>query len=639
MIVDFFSSFFIKKNNECRQIVLLDESSNSKKFHKWAITKFSEWDFIFFSDNYLELKRWKKNLGNNFNYIQINDELEQSARQLREPYLLWISQLGQKNLDAAWWASRISERNTAISTLYEDICRLKSLRNILKKSKKPVLIVIKNKSLKSILLKEKWLNDNVNFNTNNFNLFNFITYAELKKTIINFKVFKLIRNIIRILKLFYEAVQATLSLNKINLKKSDNVVLVHTYIDETNFLPDGKFSDRYFPGLEEYLRKNKFEVLVLPVMFNINRSYRNAWSLINKSCTKFINPFKFYQFEDYIFALCFALRSKNILKGAQVFEGTDITPLIKNEISQFAFDTIYQILYIRLPLRLKERGVNCLALIAEFENMIPEKMLIIGFREYQPETELIGFQHGAVYPNLLTYYLPFEERGIAPMYDRVVCNGNQFRQILISQGLDKNIAVVGAALRYEYLLKQPKEFKFEDESKPIDIFVPLPLMLEAGVELLDKLINAFSSESSLRILLKAHPMSNINAILSAANIKSLPNHFHVTKEPVNSIISKTRLMVGLSTCTMFEAVAAGVPVVRLHRETALDLDPLSFWDDLYPFVTTETELSLECYRILNFSFDERKSIYDSGRKMLINSFQECNDESLSAFLPTGKNKL
>jgi hypothetical protein len=85
---------------------------------------------------------------------------------------------------------------------------------------------------------------------------------------------------------------------------------------------------------------------------------------------------------------------------------------------------------------------------------------------------------------------------------------------------------------------------------------------------------------------------------------------------------------------MFEAVAAGVPVVRLHRETALDLDPLAFLGDFSPSVCTAVELTEEVQRLLNLSDVERDELYREGRKLLAEAFHPCDEVGLKAFLPS-----
>jgi hypothetical protein len=620
-----------------RHIIVLYKTTNCPKQLKTWVSNFqADWDWIFLSDDYVDLKRWKEGLGDSFSYIPIYEDLTKSAQILKHPYLQFLALLGHDHPEPAWWASRISERNTALSPLFENICRLDSLKKILKKSNRPVLIVSDSNALLKIIQRADWLSGRKIYKPSFTNIKSFLSLKTIKRHLLDSKFTSLAMIVVRVFELAVQCIQSKIASQGYSENNIKDAVLIHTYIDETNFSKDNIFRDRYFPGLEIFLNDNGFQVIVLPVMFNLNRSFYSAWLWAKSSPTNFINPFKFYRLVDYIYAIRTAFRAIHLPTRLVSFRGDDLSSLFKAEAARTSFDSLLEILYLRLPLRLKQNGINCLAVIAEFENMIPEKMLIQGFREHQRNAELIGFQHSAVYPLLLCQYTPVEERDIAPMYDRIVCNGHKFREILVSEGLAPDIAFVGAALRYRHLTSRDDISFLPNESLSIDVFVPLPLMMPAGVELLDKLIASFGSEPGIRVMLKAHPMSTINALLSAAQIGALPPHFQITKSEMSTILPRTRVMVGLSTCTMFEAVAAGVPVVRLHRETAIDLDPLAFLGDFSPVVRSAVELLKTVKDLLNLSDAEKQNIQLAGREILSEAFHPCDKDGMNAFLPLNK---
>lgn len=602
----------------------------------WAVARYPNWNWIFLSEDYTKLKHWRASLGDLFTYLPIKQELELSAQRFKKPYMRWLAELGHNHPDSAWWASRISERNTAISPLFEDVCRLDAVRNMLQRSDRPTLILSDNSAILDTLNNAEWLSVAHRFWPVCARIPAGLTIGLIKNFVVNSRLAIPILFLARMAQLLRQVVYAKLAGSSPLPVGVANVVLLHTYLDESAFLPDYKYHDSYFPGLATVLENEGYRVLVLPVMFNVKRSLKSAWSWAKLSSTNFINPYRLYRFIDYVFAFRVAYRATKLPLGALRFEGNDLTRLFRNESARTSFDVLLQILYLRLPLRLSQNGVHCLALLAEFENMIPEKMLIQGFRAYQANAELIGFQHGALYPYLLCNFTPPEERDIAPMYDRVVCNGKVFKDVLISEGLAPELVVVGAALRYKHLWEQFVLPPSKRKAPSIDIFVPLPLMLSPSVELLDKIINAFSGNPKVQVLLKPHPMSSIDELLCAADISELPAHFSITNDAMGTILQHTRLMVGLSTSTMLEAVAAGVPVIRVRRETTLDLDPLTIFGDISPVVCSATELLHEAQRLLTISDAERENLYVKGREILAVSFHPCNEDGFKAFLPTYK---
>lgn len=545
----------------------------------------------------------------------------------------WIASLGHSQPEPAWWASRISEKNTLVSQVFENICHLDVVRRIIGRFELPLLIISDSSALLSTIKRADWHGEISCFMPFCARIPARPSKNLIKSILINSGLAIPVMLVLRLSLLLRQVISVIFLPNPNFPVGKRNVVLMHTYLDESLFSNSQYFHDRYFPGLAPVLEKKGYTVLVLPVMFNIRRSLRSAWRWTTRSTTNFLNPYKIYRFSDYIYALRLAFQATRLPLGMLNFEGNDLRRIFQRESAWTAFDVLPQIMYLRLPMRLSQAGVSCLALIAEFENMIPEKMLIHGFRKYQPDTELIGFQHGALYPNLLCNFTPVEERDIAPMYDRVVCNGEFFRDILVSEGLPNERAVVGAALRYRHLGEQYASTSFSSIQKTVDILVPLPLMLPAGVELLDKLLNTFGKDAEFRVVLKPHPMSSIDALLRASGISSLPLHFEITNDTLNSIFPYAGLVLGLSTCSMFEAVAAGVPVIRVRRESALDLDPLEFWGDMFPVASSEDELLHEVRRLLHLSDAERDDLRLRGREILSASFHPCDESGFKSFFP------
>jgi hypothetical protein len=607
--------------------------ANPERVRAWAEARYPAWSWLFLAADFTKLQKWRAGLGSAFGQMPVHVELESAARRLKQPYLRWLAELGHRHPEPAWWASRISERNTALSPLFEDVCRLEAVRNLIRDVNGPVLVVAENPALLDTLDRADWLRSRPRFRPLLAKVpawlpvdlarvaFRHIRYARA----VNFGL-----RVAQLCKMAFSARLGGMAQLPVSCAKP---ILMHTYLDESAFRPDGEFHDRYFPGLAELLQKEGYQVLVLPVMFNVRRSLRQAWAWTKSSSSRFVNPYALYRLADYVFALRIASRAAHLPEGPLKFEGNDLSAMVRGENERTAYSVLTSILNLRLPLRLREQGIACSALLAEFENMIPEKMLIQGFREHSPDTELIGFQHGALYPHLLCNFTPPEERDIAPMYDRVVCNGRFFRDILVAEGLAPERAVVGAALRYRHLWEHEATISRGRPMHAVDVFVPLPLMLPAGVELLEKLLGAFAKSTSLRILLKAHPLSSVDALLKAADVATLPAHFRTTDDPTGVILPRARLVVGLSTSTMLEALASGVPVIRVGQEGALMLDTLGFFDDLPPPVYSGLELAREADRLLALSAGELEKISQRGREIVAMSFRPCDELGLRTFLP------
>ena len=618
-------------------VFLTDAGQSPEQVEQWLHTAgvAGSCDWVYLSDDYLRLKVWSAGIGDGFCYVSISDGLARAAQELKGAYLDWIASLGREHPGPSWWASRLSERNTAVSETFADVCRLTVLRSLAGcAGQRSILVVVRNPALLRLLEEADWLPPRRRFRGRWWAR----PHRWLREGAQTWSALLAARALVfltaRTLQLLASAVQS-LPMHRVPPQESGNDanVLLHTFLNDGCLGADGAFRDAYFPGLEAALQAAGYRTYILPVMFQMERGVRSAWSWASQSRSRFINPFRYYRVADYVHALGVAGSSLVLACRPVRFGGMDLTRIVRREAVRSAFSGLYHILYLRLPRRLQERGLRFRAVYAEFENMIPEKMLVLGFRGHQPQAELIGFQHGALYPNLLCNFTPVSERGIAPLPDRVICNGPIFRDILVDEGLPAERAVLGAALRYRGLWDSLGRVRAQPATATCEVFAPLPLMLDHGAELLDKLIHAFGGHPEIRVLLKAHPMSTVEQLLSASSLPGLPPNFATTTQPTAAILPTVRVMAALSTSTMFEAVAAGVPVIRVGREAALDLDPLAYLGDFSPLVRNAEALLAHVVRLLQLEDAALQDLAARGRRLLQQAFLPCDPEGLAAFLP------
>ena len=599
------------------QNVVVSVQDNPAEVSELGETGSKQWSFVLLSENYGDSIKWNNGLSKNFNQISVGTALNEVSQRLRQPYLKWMAKLGKEINEVAWWASRFSERNTMVSPLFEQVCQMELLRDLTRGLNNNLLIIVKDPLLFRALQDVDWLNPLQN---GRFGM-------KQRRCSINFSSTILFTR--QIIFFIGAAIQAKFAGSNLSRIKIRDPILIHTYVDDACLATNGVFRDRYFPGIENYLKSHKNDVLVLPVMVNVSTSLFSAWKWAKNSTTNFVNPFVLYKIQDYFYSLRISFRILRIISRNFVFKNHDLSFLIIQDEIKHGFSLLNFILYLRLPLRLREHGINIKAVLGEFENMIPEKMLILGFRKYQPHAELIGYQHAALYPNLLCLFTPIEEREYAPLYDRIIFNGQMFKDILVREGLNPEIAQIGSALRYQHLWEHALVLE-----KDIDIFVPLPLVLNAGVELLNKLILACANFNNLRVALKPHPMSTKDNFIHALGDIEIPDNFYFIDKPMNEVLPRARIFVGLSTNTMFEAYVAGIPVIRVGRDSSLNLDPLGYFPDLLPVCFSPEEIRVAIDYIFSLTPSELEEYRKQGAKVRAQAFRAIDEEGLSVFLPS-----
>lgn len=407
-------------------------------------------------------------------------------------------------------------------------------------------------------------------------------------------------------------------------------MLLRTWVDESCFGPDGVFRDRYYDGLEDWLAARGCSVAILPVLYNTGRSDREAWRWFRSSRETIVSAARYVRVADVLFALRVARRQARLAFGRVELDGLDASRLFREERDRAAFDggSLEALLWHRLPTRLAKAGWRPDVFVDVFENFVDEKALILGFRAALPATRLVGFQHGALSPLLVSNFVTQGEAEFAPLPDRVVCNGADFREILVREGLPPERAVVGAALRYRHLWSRPPAAGARGD----DILVTLPLELQAGAELLVKVLQAFTECDVPRVLLKPHPMASAARLFREARVSALPRHFEVVGGSMAESLPRAGVLLSLASSSLHEALAAGVPVVVVGRDAALDLNPLAWYPELAPVTAEPDAIRAETLRLFNLTGEELAAYRRRGEEVLRRSFSPAGEIALRAFV-------
>ncbi len=575
-------------------------------------------NWIFLSPDYVKFLAWSRALPTEFKNLKISSELQKIAVTLRQPFQQMIADLGKRHNSLAWWASRISERNTMVCNLFLYCCYLYLVYEKIKVLSGTLLVVCESWAVLECLSSRWDGNDNY-------------SVEWLKK-----------RSVITTTAGYYLKILARLwgfgcrfflkqkgRWTPVASAEGKQIVLISTFVDETCFDHNLAFHDRYFPQLAEWLEQKGFRVIINPRFINRGRD------VYNRNPGKFpcfLFPAQYYRIRDYLFAIWQACLITSIQIGeVKLIGDINVVKIVVEEKKSSAFDCLEEIMSYNLPKRLVESGLHISISIDSFENMIYEKMMIMGFRKYSSRTKLVGFQHAALYPLALCLYVVSEEiqNGLIP--DLVVTNGVFFREVLIQDGFPADRLVVGPALRYSYLWDITSDLG-NDEHKDIDILVPLPQLTGDALELLMKVIQAFASDYDLRIAVKPHPLVPLQRVLEGFGNLDLPARFHIFEGSMKEALRRTRLVISGSSNVLYDVVAAGIPVVIVGRNAALDLNPLGFYPDFSVSHHLPEDIYNAAIKFLSFTDVELSEYRQKGREILRYSFNPPSEDCMNAFL-------
>jgi len=412
------------------------------------------------------------------------------------------------------------------------------------------------------------------------------------------------------------------------IKETD--IIIHTWADKKSLGEDGKFNDRYFTVLPEFYKDKGYKVATLVDLFLLNRkpvAYWKALTFLRKNSGQFIIAEDYYSVWDYFWPLRLGLKKNGFRFDNVTIGGVDCSSLFtdQNKLERVPFTAMYY----RLFERLAAWGFSPRLVIDGFENMVSDKMIQLGVREFMPGTSLYGFYHMAPPPNILCFYTDIRERGIAPLPDKIICNGDRFKEILVKEHFPEEKLVSGAALRYLYLHKMNKA-SLPAKDGVFKILLTLPLQREAAIEIFNKTVEAVKNNERYHLLVKPHPLGA--PLIMAELGKELPGNAKWLEGSMADAINKCDIVVSAATSAAVDCLMANKEVIRVGRETQLDFDPLAWFKEFGAPVYSVEQLK---DRLLYMEKKIKSDSYEipDHSSMLPELFAPETEENMEVFLP------
>lgn len=579
---------------------------------------------LFLSPNHDKLVDWQSCLDNgNFEFIRIAKRLHQTSSSMKASFLQILGELAEKHDSPSWWGSRMSERNTLINHLFLNCCYLELANSYIHLASVNLLILAEHDSVLESLRK--------NFETKEIEYFS-ISLFRKKNILKNLRTF--VHIYIKLLNLSRQGLKSWEMKSLYRRKRlSKPCIILHTYFSPNNVDKDGSLKDIYYPGLREWLLKHGQSIILLPVLSGFANP-DHAYANFRRHGIKYINPSTFLAPTDYIRAIFRFLRSMRFPKNDWIISlnSLDCTPLFKAAKTTFYPELFPLFLYLDLFKKLNKAGYKPSSIISEFENMIAEKMLILGARKAFPLAKLFAFQHSTVPHNYLPYSISDIELTTAPLPDKIICNGTFFKEQLAKDGFPPDLLTVGPALRYMHINESRKLLSINRRTE-WDVLCPLPLMANECSELLRKVCKAFD-KSELKICIKSHPMANpffatdlLHEEFPDFEVFIAGNHMSV-----GELIRSSKVVVGMASATLLEAVCLGVEVISISRDSALNFNPLEYFPEVNQVAYDEKELEKITIEALKRKPTELACFQRHCEEIRAVSFSPVTDDLMKSFI-------
>lgn len=519
--------------------------------------------------------------------LELSPGLKAAARALRQAYIDYVGQLNRtRHAAVGWWSSTLAEKNPYVSDTFFFSCCVLACREIVGQGGHgdAVLLVVENASLRRALARNLagaaadvrvvagWAS----------------TLAAVAGQTARMAVRKAYWLGVNLARVFHAR-------HRLRLHRTPGIIeaarsrtpvcLIHTWVDERAYdQTTGRFWDQDFGEVRRHLENKGRRVFTVPnILWAV--SFSRVLGYVASDPDGYVVPEAFLRLRDVVAVLVRASLHVPRRRRYPPLAGLDISDLIyEDEWNDWVSPrTAVHLLAARWVLRWKQSGLRIERFIYTFENHAWERRVCDAFRRFYPEARLIAHQPNGLPLLLMNYFIATAERDIVPLPDLIITNGCYAARVLKASGYDPDRVVCGGGLRQRYLQDwfdgaQPRA----QARKGTKRVVVTPSIGHAEtLELLKKAIAAFAAARDLSVIIKCHPSMPFEKIAPALGGVALPPHITVSKEPLKVLLQAADVLVyNGGAFPSVEALAAGVPVVHVEPEFALDLDPLDACPEL-----------------------------------------------------------
>jgi hypothetical protein len=520
--------------------------------------------FVYLGGDFFLRQYLERSLGPGFKMVDLAKLHEEVADDLRREHVEWIDWLNRRyGQSVEWWFSPISSRDIYISNLWQYTCYLEILARLWRDpTRRPKLVFIESLGLAKAI--RKWASrENINLRMLNSWYGRYRHWSKYCYALAKWGYF--------ILTLARRRIAAHASKKFLATRPFpvNDPVIIDTYVHDSCFKENGKFEDRYFPYLHEYLTIQGFPVVVHPKLYGFGLKYLSIYQRLRLSTTPFIIPEDFLGPKDYLAVLSYPFRWMWRPLKAPPFREWDLADLIREEQrTPPPAGVLEAVLIYRLFRRLGDAGLQPQFILNWYENQLLDKALIAGARRAFPRTRVIGVQMFIFLSNYL-YYFPSEAEAEFNMVPHLLLNTSRL-QCRLAQSFTRRIPTYpAAAVRFAHIFQELH--RTSGVKKPRQPFVLLPFSLAESLELLEMLHLALDSiPPEVIFFLKCHPDYAPKDLIQALGPRTWPPRFEFFRGTLPQALEQASLVVSMSSSSIIEAVVYGIPVVIPGRQTVLN---------------------------------------------------------------------
>lgn len=602
------------------------------KLNKVQISSFSDNEsyWLYFGRDYLKFKEYESHFRDKFELIEISEKLDRISDRIRDDFNHYIDDANRNNNDIfEWWFTPLSSRNIYLSEVFQNVCYLELVKDICSEYPvKDLVIVVESYSTGKII--EKWAEDeniSVKSISNPYRgKFYFLCqgFAEIGKStfkaFINF-TFAKVSNI---------SFKSNSKKNKkINSFLEGKTALIDLFVYESNFGGNGSFNDRYFPGLESYLKENSYNVIYHPTLTETKLNKLNLYKKIRDNERFFIIKEDYLHISDYLKSLKMAVKAVTFNEKLPYFRDIDLSFADSCENKWIYFDGIFKsILVYYLFLRLgKVTEDKIERIISWHENQLQDKALCLAVHNSFQGTKIIGVQHFIHFSNYLSLYPLDSEASLLP--DIILTTGPMESDKILDY-ITLLPVYDSAALRYMHVFESDELLL----NKNRDILLILPYNKNEAIELIERVFSVLSSiDLGVNIILKCHPDYDVKDITGYLGNNNYGANFFFTDKNIHDLVTDVNVAISVASSSAVESVGLGLPTILFSKFSTLNLNPFDKISSPLISICYDAESLLVLINYyLKVSFKERENLTVKAKKIKTKFFTPKSKYSMECFL-------
>ena len=551
---------------------------------------------------------------------------DESLSNITEPLLELSSKINKEHDSFEWWGGQIASRSTSATPLFLNIVYLFCAKKILSGAEKDIVFISDSPALTgciaetaqkmeyNVIVQEVWVSGRVR------------------------KIRQQVFNAGHIVFFLLQAIRNRLSVSRIhkpnrNIKTENKKrIIIRSWFTRGTVNSTGEYRDRNFGVLPEWMRSKGYEVLTLPMFFNMDKPEHVFYSTI-KNNEHFLIPEHYLRWTDYFKVVHDAYKlSRHRIKNAILLE-TDTSPLFNEIIRGRGFSNYSFKLNLCYPLlkRLKEECIEIESFFYAFESNAPEKQFILACRKFFPNSRILGFQHVTILANNLKYHLCPDDEKYHPLPDKIVCSGPIFVKLLKEAGLPPEILLSGPNLRFGAVHIE-KTAEAEKGSGEKILLFPLTDRYDLAFDLLIKMKGVLKNFRDYDLYIRSHPLLSTETLIRFLKKIGLGGVEFANDGTIQDWLKRSYAVISTSdSVTILEAIIEGIPVIRVIPDNTFFYDPFA-WSE-YPLkpVNTSEEIEKQLHQIEEIKKDI--NIFNEiALRTLSEYFTEPNEENMKVFL-------